>query len=166
MLAHGPGPLALLMECLVSIPAQLDTQAPKSFDGKALVFPSSCSFTPDAEPECRKANELDVTIAHRMRRGRRLLLMDDFGWNPGTLQAAGGVATAIALVVVIIGSLAARRSAVAATQAMRLAATEAELRTRPWLHLEEVFQEAGLDTWSPSASRTSEPYRLGECASR
>lgn len=65
--------------------------------------------------------------------------MDDFGWNPGTLQAVGGAATALALVVVIIGSLAARRSAHAATQAMRLATTEAELRTRPWLHLEEVF---------------------------
>ena len=59
--------------------------------------------------------------------------MNDWGWNPGTFQAVGGVATAIALFFVILSAVASKRSSDAAAKASALAIGEAELRTRPWV---------------------------------
>ncbi len=54
--------------------------------------------------------------------------MESWGFNPATMQAIGGIATAFALVFVIRSSLAARRSSVVASR-------ESSFRTRPWIGL-------------------------------
>jgi len=83
--------------------------------------------------------------------------MNDWGLNPGTFQAAGGIATAAALLMVVVSAIFtiknsndARRSADAATGATKLAADEAELRTRPWVGVTETdVLEANTDEGSP-----------------
>ena len=50
----------------------------------------------------------------------------DWGWNPATFQAVGGIATAGALIGVGISAWAANRTA-------RITAKESDQRTRPWV---------------------------------
>ena len=59
-------------------------------------------------------------------------MADIWGFNPSTLQAIGGIATAFALVGVIIGSMAAYRSS-------NVEAKESAFRTRPWVGLTGVY---------------------------
>ena len=63
-------------------------------------------------------------------------MLDTWGFNPSSLQAISGIATAFALVGIIIGSLAAYRSS-------SVEAKESAFRTRPWVGVTDVdFRES------------------------
>ncbi len=62
--------------------------------------------------------------------------MDDWGLNPSTFQAIGGIATAAALLAVVANTAVTYRVA-------KLATREASLRTRPWVGLTNIVHHAG-----------------------
>lgn len=94
-------------------------------------------------------------------------MCDEWGVNPGTFQAVGGIATAVGLIIVII-------SANAALRQLRVAREESARRTRPWLQILDVrflpgdaiaiscrnigvlpaFEIAAQMTMDPSASKS------------
>ena len=64
--------------------------------------------------------------------------MNDWGWNPSTFQAAGGIATAIALIFLIGSFWISAKQSRASIRASAVAERESNLRTRPWLTFDSL----------------------------